>query len=52
MGSGATGPLGQVVTTVKDQKPEPVTTHHLVAMEIVVVIQIFMKAAMIVKVRF
>ena len=52
MGSGATGPLGQVVTTVKEQKQEPVTTPHLVEMEIAVVIQIFMKDAMIVKVRF
>ena len=52
MGSGATGPLGQVVTTVKELKQEPVMTPHLVEMEIVVVIQIFMKAAMIVKVRF
>ena len=52
MGSGATGPLGQLVTTVKKQKPEPVTTPHLVEMGIVVVIQIFMKAAMIVKVGF
>ena len=52
MGSGATGPLGQLVTTVKEQKQEPVTTPHLVEMEIAVVIQIFMKDAMIVKVRF
>ena len=52
MGSGATGPLGQLVTTVKKQKQEPVTTPHLVEMEIAVVIQIFMKDAMIVKVRF
>ena len=52
MGSGATGHLGHLVTTVKEQKPEPVTTPHLVEMEIAVVIQIFMKDAMIVKVRF